>query len=447
MNTSFTITSAQTVDTNYTWDQGVPILSSLPVYAPVIDENTITGYAPAFKVFFTNTSTADTPSISTARFVNILTTYNWNFNDYYNIDTNVTTTTAANTVTHTYIMPGIYKVSLQQIQTTLQGVVDANTIGNCFGDYSINWFWDNFNSTNTQLIIANTWDNYTSTSNTPKTWDSYANNSCFQKFCKIWQWNALTRNSYSPATWAQTKSRGLYPKLWRYEANDSICQQYIAPQNTSVTVKQELFNYITIQVLEIPPVADMYSLTPILTGVTQLTVQLTPRVCVSGSFPIDRIDWNLGDGTPTKTITRYSPVTDTIFVYTSALSADPSDVRNYDIRYTYTRNNLTTYPVFYPSLTCYSANTNTSDSCCITVGPITLSAAPYNTRLLRARNTDTGVNMYAFNVDNNITFTTTASTTIPTTSQVVPNIPPTTLISPLSSNLLYRGNPGNISIV
>ena len=467
--TGFTFSAAQTVPSNYSWDQGVPVLSSTLTTATTSTNSNgvviVTGYAPYLKVFVNNTSKSDTIYGPTSPYYNpnitgVTTTYNWNFNDYYNINSNIVSLSGTNNTplsttynaSHVFIMPGTYNISLQHIQSTLQGVTDITSPGNCFGDYDVNWFWNNLeskpNSTipGLQSLTYKTWDNYSSSTSTPKTWDGQQY-LCIQNYCFAWNWNYLKQGSYNPVTWAQSKSNGKYAKLWSIESNSSICQQPVVPHNNTITVNQNLINNCIVQVLEIPPTASLYSLTSPLTGVSQLTVQLTPRGSICGSFPIDRIDWNLGDGSLTKTVTRYSAPTDPVFTFTNVFSADPSDVRNYDITYTYYRNSTNTYPVFYPSLTCYSANTNTASSCCITVGPITIPLVPANANILKARNANTKDNIYVFDINGNASFLTTAAVATTAIMLPTPNLPPTTIVSPISSPTLYTGNNGNILIV
>jgi hypothetical protein len=444
-STSFQISSYQTVDPNFIWDQGVPVLSSLPLVTT--STAAITGYAPGIQVSFQNKSGIDTSQGNTGA---PLIAYNWNFNDYYNVSTNTTSLTGTDTVTHTYIMPGTYYPTLNSVQSTIQGIQNpVNYTKLCFGDYDDNWYWQNFYCTTSPAGAANTnllqWDSLKSTSQYPKTWDS--SDKCLQKYCLSWSWRLLQSNSKGSVTWAQAKRTGPYSKLWRYEPNNTVCAQPIAKAKSVLLVQEQTVqNVCSITVLEKSPVAGMYCFTPPpLTAINQITVQLTPRTTVTGSFPIDRIVWDLGDGTPLITVSRYSTPTDPSLIATNVLSSDPADVRNYDVVHTYYRNSKNTYPVFYPSLTCYSANTNTSDSCCLTIGPITLSSTPSVTHLLKTKNTMSG-NMYIFGIDNNISFTTnavlTASSMLPTS-----NIPPSTLKSSLSSIVSYTGNPGNIPIV
>jgi hypothetical protein len=438
-STSFQISSYQTVDPNFIWDQDIPI--SLP---PVTTTATaITGYAPNLQVTFQNDSISDLSPSNTG---DPLVTYNWNFDDYYNISTNTTTLTSTDSVTHNYVMPGTYYPMLNHVQSTIQGVQNpVNLTKLCLGDYSENWYWDNFNCTATPKGNANLnfiqWDDLKSTSLYPKTWDS--SDKCLQKYCLSWSWGLLQSDSSDPVTWAQAKSTGEYSKLWKYEPNNTICSQSIANNKTVLLVQEQTIqNTCSITVLEKPPVAGMYCVTPPpLTAINQLTVQLTPRTTITGSFPIDKIVWDLGDGTPTITVSRYSTPVNSKLIATNVFSSDSDDVRNYDIIHTYYRNSKSTYPVFYPSLTCYSANTNTSDSCCLTIGPITLSSTPNVTHLLKTKNTTSG-NLYVFGINDSVSFTTNAELT---GSNVLPtsNIPPSTLKSSLSSTVFYTGNPGS----
>jgi hypothetical protein len=199
-----------------------------------------------------------------------------------------------------------------------------------------------------------------------------------------------------------------------------------------------------VEVKEIPPVAGITCLTRPLTGKSPFTVELSPKGCKSGSFPIDRIDWNFGDGSPIVTVTRYSQnnfenVSKKIPL---ALSADPDDVRNYNVKHTYTTDRGT-YPVFYPSLTCYSANTNTFDSCCTVVGPILADYQPEDIQVLKVRNTNKG-NIYALNLDQNVGFFTTNAELTTTSLQTKIAIPSTpvrdTFFIP---NYDFSGNSGS----
>jgi hypothetical protein len=190
--------------------------------------------------------------------------------------------------------------------------------------------------------------------------------------------------------------------------------------------------------VELPPVANIiYTTVP--TGTTPHTITFSPTGCIPGSFPIDRIDWDFGDGTPIVTHTRYAPPSGTNITYNNKFTSDINDVRNYDITHTYIRG-VKTYPVFYPSLTCYSANTNTQDSCSTTVGPISLPNITDNLNLIKARNSIKG-NFYVFDIDENIGFLTTAPKTSELTATLISTSPNNRFSTTSTTNDTLSGNP------
>ena len=56
MSTDFTITSGETVLSNYSWDKGAPFTPEIQTVKINLDVQYITGYAPGLKVKFANTS-------------------------------------------------------------------------------------------------------------------------------------------------------------------------------------------------------------------------------------------------------------------------------------------------------------------------------------------------------------------------------------------------------
>jgi hypothetical protein len=334
-------------------------------------------------------------------------------------------------------MPGTYKVTLSLVQskTNTEGVDDELL---CRAKYGFRWYWNDLNFGDQNAI---TWDETKNGTRFEKQWtDEFK---CFQKYCKTWSWQELQLNN--PVVWGDTQTGADFEKLWMFENNDTVCSVNDAKFLTTQAVIEQTITTTEIVVKETSPIAGMYSMTRPITGYTPYTVRLTPRTTQCGSFPIDRIDWDFDDGSPIKTITRFTPPSgNDIVVNDNILDPapfpnDPYDVRNFDVLHTYTVDN-NTYPVFYPSLTCYSASTNTSDSCCITIGPIALSSQPIETHLLKARNTLKG-NIYTLNVGKNIAFTTTTLTTAQTLP-VTYNIPATNLRDSYGTIYSYFGNPG-----
>jgi hypothetical protein len=420
MTTDFFVLCADTVPENYTWDLGTPLQFSfttttvLPTVTSIGDNlvTNISGYAPALNVIFFNNSQSD-PDYN-------LIDYSWNFGDYYHDTNNFVSLTCVSLVQHTYIMPGTYTVTLKHIQS--KGSQNFDQTGNsllCRGKYNVRWFWDELVCINPFTSGANLnavkWDETTcewlsalvpdETKWKKKWWTEET--ACLQKYCKLWSWFDLGTNSSNPVKWIDTETDRDLQKKWMFEANDTICSVSDAQfLDTTATQEQTVIKRFLVTVKEIPPVASIIGVSAV-AGVSPLTVRLSPRNCKPGSFPIDRIDWDFGDGSPIRTITRYSLPSDSEVFNTGYFISDVNDVRNIDVIHTYYRNK-DSYPVFYPSLTCFSANTNTSDSCCITVGPISFASIPSDTRLLKVRNTLKG-NIYTFAENNSISLATTTS--------------------------------------
>lgn len=443
MITEFTVHNAETVPENYSWDFGAPlqtiITTTLAYVDPICSSGTspcVSGYAPGVRVLFYNNG-----SQSDEEFDQI--SYNWDFGDYYNDTNNFISLSCISLVEHTYVMPGTYTVSLRHIQSRKRTELDPSSLARlCIGKYSINWYWDNLKCGNKQALI---WDqtmcNPPASAGVPrpKWWDSETQ--CFQKHCKFWSWYDLANysDSSNPIKWNETITDATFEKLWMYEANETDCvvskAQFL---DTIETEEETLIKPLIVQVKEIPPVAEIACLTNP-TGTSPHTVTLTPTGCKPGSFPIDRIDWDLGDGTPIITHTRYAPPSGFNIEYNGKFPSDPEDVRNYNITHIYTRNSKT-YPIFYPSLTCYSANTNTQDSCSTTVGPITLPDT-IDTKLIKARNTVKG-NFYVFDVNKGLAFSTNTSIT---SEPVIPVTPSSRLLNTSTTTNTYFGNP-NINL-
>ncbi len=149
----------------------------------------------------------------------------------------------------------------------------------------------------------------------------------------------------------------------------TINGQTVLP-NVTALITRDTASFL-ISVVEIPPTAYLSSDIPLIQEhiVFPLTVKITPRFTQTGSFPIEKIVWDLGDGSPLLTKTRWDTNTSLPFVTSGSLSADPLDPRNFDIIHTYTKPDNSVYS-FYPSISVYTQSTGTMDVCSITIGPI-----------------------------------------------------------------------------
>jgi len=430
MFTDFYVLCGLTVPGNYTWDLGTPLITFPTAELAYTTVSSASGYAPALNVIFFNNSISD-------KDFNLI-DYSWDFGDYYNDTNNFVSLSCAALVQHTYIMPGRYTVSLRHVQS--RGREELDQTGNsllCRGKYGIRWFWDELGlltvPTEISNINATTWNETECLSAKAKWWGNET--ACFQKYCKAWSWYDLETGNTNPIKWSETETDSIFQKKWVYEANDTICTVSDAEfLNTTETVEQNVIKQFIIEVKELSPVASMFSVSGDL-GTSPYTVRLSPRNCTPGSFPIDRIDWDFGDGSPIRTVTRYALTSSTDVVNTGYFISDLSDVRNIDVLHTYTRTK-DTYSVFYPTLTCYSSCTNTSDSCCITIGPISLPIAPAEIHLLKSRNTLKG-NVYTFSENNNIALATTTSIVTGIINQ--PTIPSTTIRNTKNVSQSYFG--------
>ena len=129
MTTSYSIISSITVPENYSWDDGNPFGTTTSLVTGITNSGYVIGYAPGVKITFQNRSTDD----EDFDFVE----YTWNFNDYYNSLYNNIPLSCKQNVTHTFIMPGEYTVSLKHYQTkTVPVLVDSGlpTLS-CLGKY------------------------------------------------------------------------------------------------------------------------------------------------------------------------------------------------------------------------------------------------------------------------------------------------------------------------
>jgi len=387
MSTSFYITSGATVTdsnpfanlnnmVNLKWvDSNILTNSKVNII-----NGTITGFSPALSVVFANNSQLTLSKSQTATFL-------WDFGDYYNQATNNST---LSTGIHVYTMPGVYSVSLTTFIVTAPVVNNNQIFGSCSGKYDIAWYWDNL-----KLSAADvTWDSTKSTASKPKIWASDFN--CYGKYCRDWAWANMAQIVNPVSTWRELASTGVDPKTWRAEPAVSC-----GDTQTTTTIDSIIQQGIVI-VNEITPTAVLSAVSSVI-GTSPISVRLSPAATISGSFIIDRIEWDFNDGSDIEVISRNTTVLPDGFFSNNSIPSDPQDPRNYDVNKTYIRTNSST---FYPSISVYSTNTNTIDTTQITVGPLSLPIlANSDIDIIKIRNTKTG-NLYIVDIDNNLAITT-----------------------------------------
>jgi PKD repeat protein len=235
----------------------------------------------------------------------------------------------------------------------------------------------------------------------------------------------------------------VYVMPGEYQATLTVVESYlqINPVTQIIGVKTETKS-ITKKVCivrEVPPIANLYSVTQPVIGESPYTVRLTARTTIPGSFPVDKILWDFGDGSEKILVSRYYNEPNNNLVFNNIFTNDLEDPRNYDVLHTYNRE-CSTYPVFYPSITAYSSSTDNLDTCSLTIGPIFLPPFATQFHLLKSRNTPYG-NLYSVEIDKNITFITTQSSA-DRVHILNPTIPPNLIRNSLEQPVISLGNPG-----
>lgn len=425
------------------------------------------GYAPFFSV--TLSSQAGNVSSSFAAMRREV-----DFGDYYNLESNnVFTSTLSNELfCHNYVMPGVYTIKLKQ--TEYKYVERTNfVVFDCLEKYCLEWSWRKTNcldggaqvtwqSTLTGEEYEKTWrfqpcdaewassaglyvqpvevstrfplswqwynflcQGYNNPKNLPITW----NQASFQgpeeltwagttgpcldisTINMIWRWDNIKCNTQAnplvnPITWNETSCSEPNNKTWNDIALN--CQDRAPILSAGV---KEIIKEATIRVLEIPPKVYLYANDlPPTSLYSPLTVRLSPRYIKCGSFPIEKIIWDLGDGSPLLVQRRWANDINEPFVYNGLFNLDSVDPRNYDVIHTYTRNSITK-DTFYPSITAFASSTGTSDCAAIQIGPLQLNSSKTvasRFSLLQNELTEDGIvligsvdnSLAAWNVDN-----------------------------------------------
>lgn len=390
MSATFDFFSIKTVPSTYSWDvNGLPRGTSFPF---VTDSSLLTsasnnsqgveyfGYAPFVSLSLSSSVGTISPSAVAVRRVT-------DFGDYYNSESNllVSPTLSNEAFCHNYIMPGLYSIKMTQTEYLL--VETQGTAAGCvyiqpltdIERFPLSWQWYNF--------LCESPSPY----NTPVTWSqaefqqpeqlvwSETNGPCYALNASTsqtsWIWNNvtcnLTANPLANSTkWDDTKCDSPLNTRWE-QLSGSACQgstTQFTLSATSETFTKELY----LRVLEIPPKCYLAVQSAPSSKVSPYTVQLTPRYTRCGSFPIEKIVWDLGDGSPLLVQRRASINDNPKFVYTNRFNTDWKDPRNYDIVHTYNRTSRSQFS-FYPSITAYTSSTSTSDCASIIIGPLSAS--------------------------------------------------------------------------
>jgi hypothetical protein len=214
----------------------------------------------------------------------------------------------------------------------------------------------------------------------------------------IWKWKNVTATPDVNklefcTTWDQNKCVVPTSVTWDYiksRCSDTTSSgssvTYAVSSNSTMIVKEAF-----IRVLEIPPVAYLELLSAnSLERFSPYTVRLSPRKIVCGSFPIEKIVWDMGDGSPLLEQRRWSNTLKPPFVFSGELGEDYQDPRNYDVVYTYNKTPESDF-CFYPSISAYCSSTGSYDCAATVVGPLKLKHMDdVDVKILQSELTDEG---------------------------------------------------------
>jgi len=236
-----------------------------------------------------------------------------------------------------------------------------------------NVFYSSFEPRQERLLNTNlprTWDDAVFQGDQQVTWDE-ALGPCLETRTddSSWRWNKVRCDSNEvlnqKVPWKKTKKGEIIPRLWKQVRGAGCLEKIPLLSANTLANTKELF----IKILEIPPIAYLHVEQQSPTNTSPYTVKLSPKYVQSGSFPIEKIVWNFGDGSPLLEQSRYDLNKNDPFVYSDQFGFDVDDPRNYDVVHTYYRTE-TSSSCFYPSITAYASSTNTSDCGAVIVGPL-----------------------------------------------------------------------------
>lgn len=397
-----------TVKSTYSWDEGTPLvdftLADMEVNNPDFILSSLNdagieylGYSPFAAVTLSSVVTPNPSAVATKRIID--------FGDYYNSESNIimVDTITPENFCHVYIMPGTYTVKMTIIEYIRARDIPLNTSlpSNSLSlyvqptevkeDLPIFWQWYNYycqkkpypsNPRNKETR----WSEAQFQELEQFTW-AEASSPCVDVPARdaSWMWDdhncSLGGSTFgTPLSWTSVECESFYNKTWNETLSGDLEKNCIELATTLVAVTTEYTIKDLIRVVEIPPKAFLkVEQDPSFANrISPYTVTLNPLYVRCGSFPIEKIDWDLGDGTPMLTQRRWSVNTNPKFRENFQYAIDWKDPRNFNVVHDYIRT-PTSGVSFYPSLTCYASSTHTSDCVSGIVGPLKLPAAEENT--------------------------------------------------------------------
>lgn len=374
--------SAKTVPSDYCWDNGVPVYEQL-VDATAVTTNgvtTYTGYAPYLVASVASDIvpgfiTLD--NLSAARIIN--------FGDYYNLSSVKTELGSDGTLSedyitdsyervgfcHTYLMPGKYHISVDSysfISKPRIKIADVNQVH------------VEANQPSTEFTILE----YLPALTSYDVKDS--NNNIVNTIYGVPLKRRPTGEIYAALT------RDVNPFVYTSEKS-----------NIATVTKTDVFSNIVYEVREIPPTAAVNLVTFLpSTKMFPVSAEFTAKYTKCGSFPIEKIVWDMGDGSPLLEQSRHAINTDINSEFKE--NGDTTSFAINDPRFFNVHHVFKARPDkkinFTVSLTAYAANTNTFSIASLQFDSLQFPVFnPTNFKILQTEFTDTG-KIYLGEVEN-----------------------------------------------
>jgi hypothetical protein len=416
MEILFDNVTVKTVKADYSWDKANPSVEI--VEEAFNDTFDYVGYAPYVNVEIET-------SVQNFHQYSLIHERKVDFGDYYNSEFNLQTTptTGTHICCHNYVMPGEYTIKVTQTEyirtnnpccnsscddPNLQRPVDVYVetflpkerlpytwMWYCFAQEDPDPRSEFFGSLQPGIECL-TWEDCEFQGKAQATWDE-TKGPAFETRSKdvSWQWKYVVQNPKEElkfynqkVRWTNTETESFLARTWKQikelGCNGINCLEMVPRLSAHVittTLEQK------IKVLEIPPQAYITTVS-IVTGV-DCTVRLSPKFTRCGSFPIEKIIWDLGDGSPIFECSRWSNNEVGEFIFNNEFELDRRDPRNYDVVHTYNRN-FANGSCFYPSITAVTSSTFTTDQAATTIGPVILEEISQNVDILQTQLTKAG---------------------------------------------------------
>lgn len=323
--------SVKTIPSNYSWDSGVPSLNNLQNCVYDANTNTYTGYAPLTIITVDSDITNDSIELTNVSAVRTI-----DFNDYYNpLDSNICEFSMP-----AYTTESVYASMVPSIFTS--NIITTNS-------------YERVGFSHIYLAPRTSYDGIKLTT-------------------KIYNEVTAVQAEYLNNVYIQeqqvSEQKLMKPTVTGLDEDNNAITSL--ENEVLVTINQDTnILDVKVRVLEINPVAtiSLISYTP-MNLIGPVTARFSSKTTASGSFPIEKLAWDFGDGSPIVSQIRHKPIVeeDSSFISNNTFVNDINDPRNFDVTHTYILND-TLKDTFTVSVTAFAANTGTKSVASLTFPP------------------------------------------------------------------------------